>query len=411
MVATGWRALGWFLLALAAPATAWGGHERTIRPEVIVAAADAPFAERLAAQEVRRYVYLRTGKLLPITDKLGAEPAIVVGSKGQAVVKALPESGLNGPIQGLAVESYLTATTDSGPEVVLVVGGDPDGHALRGLSPGRAPGRAVLLHGDVVPDARVALAIRPTDERGKPLFDRRGIQPFHDFPEGPDWWNRDDYKAVLGQLPKLRMNFFGLHTYPEGGVGPEPLGLDRHARGRECVTARSKVSYPSRHFTTMQSDGRLGLPADEDERLPLRRGGDVRPRRLRRGLHGRHAIRGRRCRPSSATSCSTDMGGLLERRVHVRPAAGDQDLHRHGDAADDSHAGQGAAEGGGQGPGRSGRGAGALRGHVPADHGRCIRWTTTGSGRPRAGRGRGRRRSRSTRRWPISGRRWRRRRR
>ena len=45
-----------------------------------------------------------------------------------------------------------------------------------------------------------------------PLFALRGIQPFHDFPEGPDWWNRDQYLAMIGQLPKLRMNFFGLHT-------------------------------------------------------------------------------------------------------------------------------------------------------------------------------------------------------
>ena len=41
-----------------------------------------PFAERLAAQEVRRYVYLRTGKLLPITDKLGAEPGDRGGLEG-----------------------------------------------------------------------------------------------------------------------------------------------------------------------------------------------------------------------------------------------------------------------------------------------------------------------------------------
>jgi hypothetical protein len=25
-----------------------------------------------------------------------------------------------------------------------------------------------------------------------PLFEIRGIQPFHDFQEGPDSWNQDD---------------------------------------------------------------------------------------------------------------------------------------------------------------------------------------------------------------------------
>ena len=59
-------------------------------------------------------------------------------------------------------------------------------------------------------------------DAGKPLFGVRGIQPFHDFQEGPDWWDQGDYLTYVSQLAKLRMNFIGLHCYPEGGVGPEP---------------------------------------------------------------------------------------------------------------------------------------------------------------------------------------------
>jgi hypothetical protein len=84
-------------------------------------------------------------------------------------------------------------------------------------------GARFYLHGDVLPNKQTALEMPILDETGKPLFDRRGIQPFHDFPEGPDWWDCDTYKAVIGQLPKMGMNFFGLHTYPESGVGPEPI--------------------------------------------------------------------------------------------------------------------------------------------------------------------------------------------
>lgn len=39
-------------------------------------------------------------------------------------------------------------------------------------------------------------------------------KPFHDFSEGPDQWNADDYKMYMEQLAKLKMNFIGLHTYP-----------------------------------------------------------------------------------------------------------------------------------------------------------------------------------------------------
>ena len=38
------------------------------------------------------------------------------------------------------------------------------------------------VHGDVVPDGRIPLTMPQLDEMGTPLFNRRGIQPFHDFP-------------------------------------------------------------------------------------------------------------------------------------------------------------------------------------------------------------------------------------
>jgi hypothetical protein len=89
-----------------------------------------------------------------------------------------------------------------------------------------------------------------------PLFSLRGILPFHDFPEGPDWWDLDDYKAIITQLPKMGMNFIGFHTYPESGIQgsykAEPLvwiGLEKdiHQNG----TVRS--GYPVLHFNTQDT--------------------------------------------------------------------------------------------------------------------------------------------------------------
>ena len=43
------------------------------------------------------------------------------------------------------------------------------------------------------------------------------------------------------QIPKLRMNFFGLHTYPQGGVGPEPtvwIGLAEDVNPDGTVASR-----------------------------------------------------------------------------------------------------------------------------------------------------------------------------
>jgi len=53
------------------------------------------------------------------------------------------------------------------------------------------------------------------------------------------------------------MNFFGLHTYPQGGVGPEPavwIGMPGDFNEDGTV----KFSYPSRHFTTANVTGAWG---------------------------------------------------------------------------------------------------------------------------------------------------------
>ncbi|MFH1716120.1 MAG: malectin domain-containing carbohydrate-binding protein [Planctomycetota bacterium] len=230
----------------------------------IVSPSDATIPERLAAKEIRRYLYLRTGKVVPIVQSDGRLPStahlIVVGQEGRPAVEKLAgrDTGLAALVNALGSEQYLLKTFDlANRQVVLVAGGDPIGTLYAAYRFAEHLGVRFYLHGDVVPDERIALRIPDLDERGKPLFETRGIQPFHDFPEGPDWWNADDYKAIMAQLPKLRMNFFGLHTYPQGGVGPEPtvwIGLPGDFNEDGTV----KFSYPSRHFTTANVTGAWG---------------------------------------------------------------------------------------------------------------------------------------------------------
>ena len=174
-----------------------------------------------------------------------------MATKGEPLLRAyLSDAKLKAAVEGLAAEQYMLKTVrDRGRPVLLVVGGDPMGTLYGAYRLAEHLGVRFYLHGDVVPDKRIPLAMPNLDEVRKPLFALRGIQPFHDFPEGPDWWNRDGYKAVLGQLPKMGMNFIGLHCYPQGGVGPEPLVWIGRS-GQINPDGTVKASYPSRHFTT-----------------------------------------------------------------------------------------------------------------------------------------------------------------
>lgn len=187
----------------------------------IVCAPDAGANTRLAAREIRRYVYLRTGTLLPIAT-----------SGGGFVLRQDP--GLSPQEYRLKTESD-TLTISGGSEVAMLYGAY---HLAEKL------GVRFYLDGDVIPDERVPFELPTLDETHRPLFELRGIQPFHDFPEGPDWWNQDDYLAYLAQMVRMRMNFLGLHCYPEGGVGPEPLvwiGLTNDLTAGGSV----RFSYPA----------------------------------------------------------------------------------------------------------------------------------------------------------------------
>ena len=223
---------------------------------VVMVPTGASALETLAAREVVRYAYVRTGELLPIVTDSDAAPTarsrIVVGSKDRPVVQKLAAAGAGLKDLGdLKPQQYRLRTlkTSAGP-VLLIVGGDPEGTLYGAYRFAEHLGVRFYLEGDVAPEQRVAFKLPELDEKGVPLFALRGIQPFHDFPEGPDFWSEDGYKAVLSQLPKLGMNFIGLHTYPEGGVGPEPVvWIGRPEEVNEDGTI--KASYPARHFSTV----------------------------------------------------------------------------------------------------------------------------------------------------------------
>ena len=205
--------------------------------------------EELAAREIRKYVYQRTGELLAVEvwddSKTAEGDAIFVGTIMSGVMKS---TGYSFP--DLEQDAFILKTlASSDGKKLLVSGGSSIGTLYAAYHLAEQLGVGFYLDGDVIPDKQIDFSFPQLDITQTPLFNRRGIQPFHDFPEGPDWWNKEDYKAVFSQLPKLKMNFFGLHTYPEGGVGPEPLtwiGIPEDVNPDGTV----KSAYHSRHFTT-----------------------------------------------------------------------------------------------------------------------------------------------------------------
>jgi hypothetical protein len=198
----------------------------------IVCPPGAPENVKLAAKEVRRYIYLRTGELLPIAPK-----------DGTIVLQVDP---------ALQPQQYhLKADSKS-----LVISGGSDVAVLYGAYAfAEKLGVRFYLHGDTIPDRKISLALPVLDETCKPLFETRGILPFHDFPEGPDWWSTDDYRACVEQLAKLRMNFLGLHSYDW-----EPL-IWRGVAEDVADDGTARTVYPVGWFRSAEGNGCWGLHA------------------------------------------------------------------------------------------------------------------------------------------------------
>ena len=222
---------------------------------------EATFQEKLAAKEIRRYLYARTGKLLRIepisSNSIYSENAIIITELGHYSTN----EELNGSTyiknKNLSSQGFIIRkNTASDSEQLWIIGGADFGvlygayHFLENM------GIGFYLHDDVIPDEKIDLKIPDLNITRDPLFNLRGILPFHDFPEGPDWWNLDDYKAIIGQLPKMGMNFIGLHTYPESNnqspYKAEPLvwiGLEDDINDDGTV----KYGYPVLHFNTQDT--------------------------------------------------------------------------------------------------------------------------------------------------------------
>lgn len=225
----------------------------------ILCSSHASSVQMLAAKEIKRYIYLRTS-VLPLISKSDTIPAnidniIFIGTSSQlSGQKKLPEiikldDGLKLKEQDYIIKSF----ADKKRNYLVVIAGGDFGCLYGAYRLAEILGIRFYLHGDVVPDKQISFHIPAIDIHASPLFDLRGIQPFHDFPEGPDWWNLNEYKSVLTQLPKMGMNFFGLHTYPEGGPNAEPtvwIGLKTDIDSIGNVL----ISYPSSYQSTYRGN-------------------------------------------------------------------------------------------------------------------------------------------------------------
>ena len=250
-----------------------GSNPASRIPTIIAIQENATALESLAAAEVRRYAFLRTGKVLTVRKGMTGGARIVVAKKNRTFCGELG--------QDLGPQQFLMKTgTANGEPVWWIVGGDDVGTLYGAYRFAENLGVRFGLDEDVLPDQPLSGDWPAMDETGKPRFALRGLQPFHDFSVGPDWWNGHDYQNVLSQMAKLRMNFIGFHTYPSWNpaTGPEanvwiglPEDVDDQGNvrsGYEAGVVTTKRGWAVTPFPTSQYASGAGLLFENDDYAP-----------------------------------------------------------------------------------------------------------------------------------------------
>ncbi|MCX6873310.1 MAG: malectin domain-containing carbohydrate-binding protein [Verrucomicrobia bacterium] len=206
------------------------------RDAQIVVGAAAPALEQYAAAELQRYLYARTGELLPIrTDEAPLnKDSFLIGQK--STNRHISEWVSAGTLavdtsdpgeQGYVLRKIVTqGQGGQGPREILAIAGSDSAGTLYGVY-GLLQDHydiGFALEGDVIPQTKSALVLAQVDERKKPKQSVRGILPWVNFFQSATVYSFEDYRFVIDQMAKMRMNLLNIHNY-NGNGGHQELNF------------------------------------------------------------------------------------------------------------------------------------------------------------------------------------------
>ena len=186
----------------------------------ISVAEDASSKDVIAAKEVRRYLYLRTGTIIEIKSQNwnsipANENVILIGSSiSTSIQQFFTAKGIAVPSLGVE-DFYLKTITDGTRKICLITGYDETA-TLRGAYKLMEKFGVRYSHvEDIVAEGIITLDFPVIDKVYTPNFAFRGMLPYHSWnPEGPEYWSADFYKYFLNQQFKMGQNIMGLvHDY------------------------------------------------------------------------------------------------------------------------------------------------------------------------------------------------------
>lgn len=179
----------------------------------------ASACEQYAARELQRYLYQLSGDWLPIAEgtKAPHQPAFVLGTATtQPLFSGLASEGrLPDPPQPLGSQGYRLRQLTVGHSPILVIQGADEIGVLYGVYGLLEDHYGVRFHlgGDVFPEGQLPLTWPVIDECKTPAVDVRGFLPWTNFPQSATSYSWEDWRFILDQMARMRLNFLHIHNY------------------------------------------------------------------------------------------------------------------------------------------------------------------------------------------------------
>src|ERR1043166_2782245 len=215
--------------------------------QIILGTRPSPM-EHYAAKELQRYLYQLSGTWLEIVT--GAvevrHPSFIIGQRhSHPIIKRLVADG-----------HLLVAPNDPGPQgyviktgryagfpATVLAGSDDTGclYAAYGLLSDHYH-VGFFFSGDVLPEQKSPLKWLNVDERKAPAIAIRGLLPWSNFPQSSASYSWEDWKFIIDQMARMRLNLLHIHNY-SGERGYNEMfanfTLDGYTARGAFATARS----------------------------------------------------------------------------------------------------------------------------------------------------------------------------
>lgn len=188
-----------------------------VKAQILLTASATPI-EEYAAVELQRYYYQLSGRLLSIDHEEvpDRKTEFVLTRLDHPLVKSWRDKGVL-PLKSMPGEQgYIIRTVkEKGRELVVIAGVDANGllYGVYGLLEDHL-GMRFYMNGDVYPDKKeVQTRISLIQDERTPTVAIRGFLPWTNFPQSATIYSWDDWRYIIDQAARMRMNFIMIHNY------------------------------------------------------------------------------------------------------------------------------------------------------------------------------------------------------